>query len=154
VAQRQLCERRRVARSLDEDVVGFLDRLFDLTRVTQARNEEGPRLDRVRVILDEIVEPVGGVLVLPAPAADFAQGDRHFGRVFGDLGRRLELDLGAGEVAHGREDNPQIVLGFPEHWVHRRGFSQEGDRARASVRLLGGLDPLHHLRYRGRVCRG
>ncbi len=152
VRQRQLGERRRVGGLADEHFARLGDRLVDLPALPQRGDELRANVDRVRVRLHEVREPLGASLVLSAPPAHLCQRDGEVGEVGRHLRRGFQLVLRFGEVACPRQHRTEVEARLPEVRVGADRVPKERDRPLA-LAILRGLDALNHAAHGDGVRR-
>ena len=152
VRERQLGERRRVGGLAHEHLARLGDGLVDLPALAQRRDVERARVDGVRVVLHEVREPVGGLLLLAATAAHLGQRDGHVLRVRRELRGERELSSAPARSPSLPRTTPEVVARLPQVRVERDGLAQQRRRA-IPLPVLRGLHPLHHLAHGLRVRR-
>ena len=151
MTERELGERGRVTGLAHEHLASILDRALVLPRVAKRRDEQRARLDRAGVILHEVLEARGGVLVRAATTPHLGERDGDLLALRGDLRGRAELLLGVREIARVGEHDAEIEARLPEVGIDRDRLAEERDGARLHARILRGSDALDHALHGDRV---
>src|SRR5262249_33645613 len=98
LGEREVGERRRVARLAPERLARLRDGGVELPRIAERDDVLRPRLLGIGVLLDEELKPFGSFSILAAPAPDLRERRRDLLGVGRELGRLLERRLGAGKI--------------------------------------------------------
>ena len=135
VAERELGERRRVARLAHEHLARLARSPCRAAPSRGAPRRERARVDRVRVRLHEVAEQLGGAALAHRDAAAPRRARRRPPAISGaSFCAVAQLILGAREIAGAREHDAEVVARLPEIRVDRDGLAQERDRARRAAR--------------------
>ena len=153
LSERELGKRVRVVRVANQRLLRLLDRLVDLPRFAQRRDERRPRECRLRVRLDERAEHLGGPVEVAEPAPHLAERHDDVLGVRGEPVRLGKLLFGSSEIARLGEQDAEVVATFPELTVGFDGLLQELDRLASTVFRLRGVHALGELRDGHGVCR-
>ena len=123
VRERELGEGRRVRRLADEHLARLGDGLVDLPALAQRGDVQRARVDRVRVVLHEVGQPVGRLLLLAAPAPHLGQRDGDSCESGASLAAIASCSSAPPEIARVARGRAEVVARLPQVRVERDGLA-------------------------------